>query len=294
MKIELRVNAKINLFLDILARLPSGYHSLFMVMQSVSLADNLMLRENGCGKIRLTCSEPELPTDEKNIAYRAAQAFLQVAGLEGRGVDIHIEKNIPFEAGLAGGSADGAGVIVGLNELFSTNFSSRELCDIGLKIGSDVPFCIMGGTMLSQHTGGILSPLPNLRECYVVLAKPSSGVSTARAYGDFDSAQFIYHPNKVGMLDAAANADFDGICRHAGNVFEQTIEVPERVRIKSVMRRHNASLAQMSGSGPTVFGLFENEADAIKCRDELKNSGLVKSVHLCKTAPTGMEIHKTM
>lgn len=292
MKIELRANAKINLFLDILAKLPSGYHSLFMVMQSVSLADNVTVSENDCGKIRLTCSELKLPTDEKNIAYRAAQCFLQTAGLEGRGVDIHIEKNIPFEAGLAGGSADGAGVIVGLNELFSTNFSSRELCDIGLKIGSDVPFCIMGGTMLSQHTGGVLSPLPNISECYAVLAKPSSGVSTARAYGDFDSAQFIYHPNKVGMLDAAANGDFDGICLHAGNVFEQTIEVPERVRIKSIMRRHNASLAQMSGSGPTVFGLFKSEDDAAECREELENSGLVKSVHLCKAAENGVEIVK--
>lgn len=143
--------------------------------------------------------------------------------------------------------------------------------------------------MLSQHTGGILSHLPPLKSCFVVLAKPATGVSTARAYGDFDSASFIYHPNKVGMLDAAANADFEGICRQAGNVFEQTIEVPERVRIKSIMRRHGSSLAQMSGSGPTVFGLFESESDAEKCRAELEKSGFVKSVHLCKTADKGVE-----
>lgn len=289
MKIELRANAKINLFLDILAKLPNGYHSLFMVMQSVSLADTVTVQENGEGIIRLTCSEPALPTDSKNIAYRAAQAFLEEAGLSGRGVDIHIEKNIPFEAGLAGGSADGAGVIVGLDRLFGTDMGTQRLCDIGLKIGSDVPFCIAGGTMLSQHTGGILSHLPPLKSCFVVLAKPATGVSTARAYGDFDSASFIYHPNKVGMLDAAANADFEGICRQAGNVFEQTIEVPERVRIKSIMRRCGSSLAQMSGSGPTVFGLFESESDAEKCRAELKKSGLVKSVHLCKTADRGVE-----
>ena len=158
-----------------------------------------------------------------------------------------------------------------------------------LMIGGGVPFCIAGGTMLSQHTGGILSHLPPLKSCFVVLAKPATGVSTARAYGDFDSASFIYHPNKVGMLDAAANADFEGICRQAGNVFEQTIEVPERVRIKSIMRRHGSSLAQMSGSGPTVFGLFESESDAEKCRAELEKSGLVKSVHLCKTADKGVE-----
>ena len=249
--IELRANAKINLFLDILAKLPNGYHSLFMVMQSISLADIVTVSENGEGIIRLTCSEPALPTDSKNIAYRAAQAFLEEAGLVGRGVDIHIEKHIPFEAGLAGGSADGAGVIVGLDRLFKTDMGTQKLCDIGLKIGSDVPFCISGGTMLSQHTGGILSCLPPLKSCFVVLAKPATGVSTARAYGDFNSANYIYHPNKVGMLDAAANGDFEGICRHAGNVFEQTIEVPERVRIKSIMRRCGSSLAQMSGSGPT-------------------------------------------
>ena len=274
MKIELRANAKINLFLDILAKLPNGYHSLFMVMQSVSLADTVTVQENGEGIIRLTCSEPALPTDSKNIAYRAAQAFLEEAGLSGRGVDIHIEKNIPFEAGLAGGSADGAGVIVGLDRLFGTDMNKEFL----------VAFL-----MLSQHTGGILSHLPPLKSCFVVLAKPATGVSTARAYGDFDSASFIYHPNKVGMLDAAANADFEGICRQAGNVFEQTIEVPERVRIKSIMRRHGSSLAQMSGSGPTVFGLFESESDAEKCRAELEKSGLVKSVHLCKTADKGVE-----
>lgn len=139
MKIELRANAKINLFLDILAKLPNGYHSLFMVMQSVSLADTVTVQENGEGIIRLTCSEPALPTDSKNIAYRAAQAFLEEAGLSGRGVDIHIEKNIPFEAGLAGGSADGAGVIVGLDRLFGTDMGTQRLCDIGLNIGSDVP-----------------------------------------------------------------------------------------------------------------------------------------------------------
>ena len=132
MKIELRANAKINLFLDILAKLPNGYHSLFMVMQSVSLADTVTVQENGEGIIRLTCSEPALPTDSKNIAYRAAQAFLEEAGLSGRGVDIHIEKNIPFEAGLAGGSADGAGVIVGLDRLFGTDMGTQRLCDIGL------------------------------------------------------------------------------------------------------------------------------------------------------------------
>ncbi|MBQ2775536.1 MAG: 4-(cytidine 5'-diphospho)-2-C-methyl-D-erythritol kinase [Clostridia bacterium] len=289
MKLQLKANAKINLFLDILGRLPNGYHSLFMIMQSVSLSDIITVEENSCGEIRLSCSESALPTDEKNIAYRAAKAFFETAGITDKGVDIHIEKNIPFEAGLAGGSADGAGVIVALDRLFKTGFSQFELCSIGLKIGSDVPFCIMGGTMLSQHTGGVLSELPALKDCFVVLAKPATGVSTARAYADFDSAGYIYRPDSIKMLSAAASADFDGMCRFAGNVFEQTIEVPERVTIKHIMNDFDCSLSQMSGSGPTIFGLFKDKEKAVACCEKLEKQGLVKSVHLCTPAKTGIE-----
>lgn len=289
MKLQLKANAKINLFLDILGRLPNGYHSLFMIMQSVSLADIVTVCENADGVIRLTCSEAALPTDGKNIAYRAAQAFFDAAGISGAGVDIHIEKRIPFEAGLAGGSADGAGVIVALDRMFKTNFTQNELHTIGLKIGSDVPFCITGGTMLSQHTGGVLSELPRLKSCFVVLAKPATGVSTARAYADFDSVQHVYRPDGISMLDAAANSDFAGMCRFAGNVFEQTIEVPERVEIKRIMRDCGCALSQMSGSGPTVFGLFEDEQRGFECCEQLEKAKLVKSVHLCKTASSGVE-----
>ena len=268
MKITVNAPAKINLFLDIIGRLDNGYHSLFMVMQSVSLGDDVtleLLEEKG---IILTCSDGRLPTDEKNIAHKAAKKFCEYAGVE-PSVRIHIEKNIPFAAGLAGGSADAAAVIVGLNELLGTKFSLRQLCEIGLMVGSDVPFCIAGGTQLSQSTGGVLSPLKELKDCFIVLAKPEAGVSTAEAYAAADSAN-LYRPDSMRMLDACEKGDFEGICKYAGNVFEQVIEVPERVEFKRIMRENGASLCQMSGSGPTVFGLFENETDAAKCADELK------------------------
>lgn len=267
MKLTVNAPAKINLFLDIVGRLDNGYHSLFMVMQSVSLADTVTLEKIESG-IELTCSEARLPCDEKNIAYKAARAFFLASKIDG-GVRLHIEKNIPFEAGLAGGSADSAAVLVGLNELYGKPFTTTELCEIGLKTGSDVPFCIVGGTCLSQNTGGVLSPLKPLKECAIVISKPEKGVSTAEAYSAADNT-YLYRPDGMRMLDACEKGDFDGICKYAGNVFEQVIEVPERVEIKRIMRRHGASLAQMSGSGPSVFALFENETDAQKCADELR------------------------
>ena len=268
MKITVNAPAKINLFLDIIGKLDNGYHSLFMVMQSVGLSDTVTVEESDeCG-IFLSCSDSRLPSDQSNIAYKAAAAFFKKTGVEPK-VKIGIEKCIPFAAGLAGGSADAAAVIVGLNVLCTTGLSQAELCKIGLSVGSDVPFCIVGGTCLSQNTGGVLSSLEPLKDCFIVLAKPESGVSTAEAYAAADNA-YIYKPDSMRMLDACEKGDFEGICKHAGNVFEQVIEVADRVEFKRVMRSYGSLLCQMSGSGPTVFGLFENEDDAKKCAQELK------------------------
>lgn len=260
--------AKINLFLDIIGILDNGYHSLFMVMQSVSLGDTVTVEECEEKGIFLSCTEKSLPTDEKNIAYKAAKKFFEAMGKE-PAVKIHIDKKIPFAAGLAGGSADAAAVLVALNDMNNNCFTQTELCKIGLSIGSDVPFCICGGTSLSQNTGGVLSPLEPLKECYIVLAKPECGVSTAEAYSAADSAH-LYHPDSMRMLDACEKGDFNGICRYAGNVFEQVIEVPDRIEYKRIMRKHGASLCQMSGSGPTVFAVFEDKSNAEKCAEELK------------------------
>lgn len=266
MKITVKAPAKINIFLDILRKLDNGYHSLFMVMQTVGLCDTVTLETAG-RDIKLTCSDPEIPADERNTAYKAAQAFFDYTGIK-QGVAINIEKNIPHEAGLAGGSADAAAVLKGMNELFDTKLSGSELCSLGLKVGSDVPFCTVGGTCIVQNTGGIISRITPLKKCHVVLVKPERGVSTAKAYAEADET-YLYHPDSVRMMDCCEKGDFKGICKYAGNVFEQVVEVPERVEIKRIMRLHNVSLAQMSGSGPTVFGLFENKSDAETAAEEL-------------------------
>ncbi len=285
MKITVYAPAKINLFLDIIGRLDNGYHSLFMIMQSIGLSDKITLEESESNGIFLACSDSRLPGDEKNIAYKAAVAFYEKTGLEPK-IKISIEKRIPFAAGLAGGSADAAAVIVGLNEIYKTNLSQRELCKIGLSVGSDVPFCIVGGTCLSQNTGGVLSPLEPLKDCFIVLAKPEAGVSTAEAYAAADNT-YLYRPDSMRMLDACEKGDFEGICRYAGNVFEQVIEVADRVEFKRIMRKHGCSLCQMSGSGPTVFALFENKENAENCAEELKK--ICPNVFVTKPVSHGSE-----
>lgn len=284
MKITAYAPAKINLFLDIIGKLDNGYHSLFMVMQSVSLEDIVTVEETTQTGIFLTCSDERLPTNEKNIAYKAAKKFFDSIKKEPN-VKIHIEKKIPFEAGLAGGSADAAAVIVALNEICKAGLSKRELCEIGLSVGSDVPFCIVGGTQLSQNTGGVLSELKPLKECFIVLAKPEKGVSTAEAYAAADST-YLYRPDSMRMLDACEKGDFDGMCNYAGNVFEQVIEVAERVEIKEKMRTCGARLYQMSGSGPTVFGLFDDEESAGKCAEMLKE--ICPDVYVTKPVDRGI------
>lgn len=283
MKITVNAPAKINLFLDIIGKLDNGYHSLFMVMQSVDLADTVTVETYEEKGISLTCSDGRLPTDQKNIAYKAAEKFCGYAGIE-PSFRIHIEKKIPFAAGLAGGSADAAAVIVGLNSMLNTGFTQRQLCEIGLSVGSDVPFCIAGGTQLSQSTGGVLSPLKELEDCFIVLAKPEAGVSTAEAYAAADNTH-LYRPDSMRMLDACEKGDFEGICKYAGNVFEQVIEVPERVEFKKIMRECGASLCQMSGSGPTVFGIFKNIEDAEKCTGKLKE--ICNNVYIAKPVNHG-------
>ncbi len=263
-KLTLEAPAKINLLLDIISRLPNGYHSLCMVMQTVDLCDTVEVALRDDGKINLTCSEAALPTDSRNIAYRAAENFFEATGVN-KGADISLTKRIPFEAGLAGGSTDAAAVLKALNTLCGTALSTRELCAIGVKLGADVPFCICGGTMLAQDIGQVLSELPSLKKCFIVLVKPDVGVSTKEAYEAFDTAESIRHPDCNAMIHAAASSDFDGIINNVGNVFEQFIEVPQRAEIKAIMRNHGSLTCCMSGSGPTIFGIFDTEEKAEHC-----------------------------
>ena len=285
---KIKAYAKVNLMLDILGIKENGYHNLWMIMQSVSLCDTVTVEKNNSGKITITCSAKGIPTDERNIAYKAAKAFFDATQTENCGIHINIEKSIPSEAGLAGGSADGAAVIKALNEIFETKLNDRQLCRIGKKVGADVPFCIMGGTCLAQNIGEVLSPLEDIPHCYFVLAKPKMGVSTKEAYSSFDNAGYIKKPHREEMLLTAADGNFDEMLKLAANVFEQVIEVPERVEIKKIMRESGAKLSLMSGSGPTVYGIFESENQAESCAEKLRK--ITKDVFIATPALQGLEI----
>lgn len=286
MKVTYDAAAKINLMLDILSRLDNGYHSLFMLMQSVDLCDTVSVEETDDGRITITCDVDGVPCDRKNIAWKAAEVFFNAVGIKNRGIAIDIKKRIPFAAGMAGGSADGAAVIAALNDIYKTELSLQQLCTIGVKVGADVPFCLTGGTCLAQNVGEILSPLPALGDCRIVLAKPDRGVSTKEAYDAFDNAPSVRHLDTCGMLYAASQGDLYEICKRTKNVFEQLIEVPERVPIKSIMNRYGAISACMSGSGPTVYGIFDDESKAEAAAEALKS--VVKNIFITRPAPYGL------
>ncbi|MGN1442755.1 MAG: 4-(cytidine 5'-diphospho)-2-C-methyl-D-erythritol kinase [Acutalibacteraceae bacterium] len=287
MKITVKANAKINLLLDILGTLPNGYHDLYMLMQSVSLHDTVTVETDNSRNITLTCNIKDIPLDDSNTAVKAAKAFFEYTGKENPGIKIHLEKFIPHAAGLAGGSADAAGVLVALKRLFMPELTDRQLIEIGSTVGSDVPFCALGGTMVAPGTGTILTYLPNLNLENIVIVKPDRSVSTGKAYSAFDSAEKVRHLDKAGIYNAVIEKDYDGIYSRCDNVFEQFIFVPERVPIKAVMRKHNARCCCMSGSGPSIFGIFESAEDAEKAVTELKES--FENTFLCRSTEAGVE-----
>ena len=260
--VTIKANAKINLTLDILGKRADGYHEVAMVMQSVGLHDTIRLEKAERG-IALTIDRPDLAADETNLAWRAARLMMDVHSIQS-GVRIDIVKRIPIAAGLAGGSADAAAVLRGLDALFGLGLSNEALCELGARIGSDVPFCIQGGTMLATGRGEVLRRLPDMPAAWVVLVKPPVAVSTAWAYQSYDAAPALVHPDNTAMLAAIAEGDLDGIGRQLGNVLETvTVKKYEEIsRIRQRMLEAGALAAMMSGSGPTVFALARDEAAA--------------------------------
>ena len=283
---KVKAAAKINLMLDILKRLDNGYHSLFMIMQSVDLFDVITVDKNNQNKIIIECDKDGVPCNEKNIAYKCAVKFFEYCNINDVGVTIKIEKKIPMAAGVAGGSADGAAVIYCLNKIYNTNLSQKELCEIGNKVGADIPFGLTGGTAVTLGTGNVIAPVKDLPECYIVLCKPEQDVSTPEAYAEFDALNRVRHLDRVSMIDAVSNGDYEKICSLCGNVFEQAVEVPKRPHIKGVMRISGADACCMSGSGPTVFGLFSDEEKANECYDKLKAK--YNQVYICKPVNMGI------
>lgn len=288
MEIKVKAYAKINLLLDIVAKRNDGYHDLFMIMQSIGLYDTVTVSQTSSKKITISCTEKGIPLDERNIAYKAAAEFFSQTKIKNKGVNIDIVKRIPHAAGLAGGSADGAAVIVALNKLYATELSDDELCKIGVKIGADVPFCITGGTLLAQGIGDVLNKVKPLRKCFILIAKPDCSVNTAYAYKRFDEHGKEHTPDKLGMLYAMQGRDLTEICSKMENVFEQFIPVDNKVEIKNVMRENGALGVCMSGSGPTVFGIFTEKDKAERAAEELKS--LAKDIAVTVPVSAGCRI----
>lgn len=257
-----KANAKINLSLDVTGKREDGYHLLKMVMQSVELCDDITLDLIPQG-IELTCSLPYVPVNEKNIAYKAARCFFEKTGIRS-GARIHIEKHIPVAAGLAGGSADAASVLLGLNELTARPLSFEELLKLGLSLGADVPFTMTGGTALCEGVGEIITPLADFAGHLVLLVKPPFGVSTRQVFSDFRLDRVRRHPATDQIIAGVRQSDLGLVADHLGNVLENVTLHRHRIlrSIKSDLVRKGALGSLMSGSGPTLFGLFDEEDNA--------------------------------
>ena len=263
--------AKINLLLDITGIAENGYHTLRTVMHAVALQDLIVLSKRRDGELRIACPFPGMPEDETNIVHKAMRVFLEAAGLANEGVTAFIDKAIPHEAGLGGGSADAAAVLHGLNRLFAAGLSARELREIGLKIGADVPFCVIGGCALAEGVGERLTALPALPDCRIVIAKPAGGVSTREAYAAYDGHRGrIDKPDADGMLAAIRTGDLEAMGKRMQNVFEDVLQSEQTGRIKHVMLQNSARGAGLSGSGSAVAGIFASEAEALDCMQALR------------------------
>lgn len=269
-EIKIKAAAKINLTLDIIGKRADGYHDIRTIMQSIGLFDTVTLTQNSSKEITVSCNHPDVPCDERNIVYKCAAAFYKRLGDKCGGLHIHIEKNIPTQAGLAGGSADGAAVVVGLNELSGRPFSSEELEEIGGTVGADIPFCIRGGTVLCEGIGTALTTLENIPECYFVLVKPPVGISTAQAYNAVDSRKVTPETATDKMLDVLNDVEKTG--RFLRNDFEDTLNISELLAIKKELANFEGCKgACMSGSGSTVFGIFTDREKAAVCAESFKD-----------------------
>lgn len=282
--IILKGRAKINLTLDVVGKRENGYHDLEMIMQTVNLYDTIYIRKTKVPGIRLKANYSWLPTNEKNIAYRAAQLFFEESRIDG-GIAVEITKRIPVAAGLAGGSTDAAATLVGLNKLYETHYSKEKLMEMGLKLGADVPFCIARGTMLAEGIGEELTPLTPMPHTYVVLVKPPISVSTAVVYKNLDINCIKKHPETTTVIEALKEGNVQKIADHMSNVLEEvTIPMhPEIEAIKKAFMNQGAMGTMMSGSGSTVFGLFETKEAANKAAKYFKIHHNIREVYVTTT-----------
>lgn len=270
MKVIEKAPAKINLSLDVIGKRPDGYHDVHMVMTTVDLADHIECDEIEEDQIIIHSSALFVPEDQRNLAYKAAALIKERFNIK-KGIAISIHKQIPVSAGLAGGSSDAAATIRALNELWDLGLSINEMMDLGAMIGSDVAFCVHGGTAIATGRGEKIEPLPAPPSCWVILAKPPISVSTGDIYGALN-LENVTHPNIAGMVSAIKEGNYPSICYHLGNVLESVTmkAVPEVEQIKILMEKLGADGVLMSGSGPTVFGLTRHESRAQRLYNSLK------------------------
>lgn len=280
-QIELRALAKINLGLDVLGKRENGYHDVRMVMQSIYLYDDVKIEKTGEPGISLVTNLGFLPTGEGNLAYRAAKLLMDEFEIE-EGVKISLNKHIPVAAGLAGGSSNAAAVLFGINQIFRLGLSQKELMERGVSLGADVPYCIMRGTVLAEGIGEELSVLPPMPKCTVLIAKPPVSVSTKVVYEALDAKEIAVHPDIDGIIDGLKKKSLKDVAACMGNVLEDvTIPMhPVIEDIKNEMKASGALNAMMSGSGPTVFGLFESRAAAREAQRRIREKSLTRQVYV--------------
>ena len=280
-RLELKAMGKINLGLDVLGRRENGYHDVRMVMQTVYFYDTVVLEKKHMPGIEVKTNLFFLPADKGNLAFQAADMLTEEFKIT-EGISITLDKRIPVSAGMAGGSADAAAVLYGMNRMFGLGLSDEGLKKRGLKLGADVPYCIMRGTVLAEGIGEILTPLPRCPRCYVLLAKPSVNVSTKLVYERLDSSGEYEHPDIDGIIKGLEEKSIRKVASCMGNVLEHVTmkEYPVIGELKSVIKAKGALNAVMSGSGPTVFGLFEERGRAKEAADRIKELKLAKQVYV--------------
>lgn len=262
--------AKVNIALDVIGKREDGYHLLRMIMQAIDLYDEILIEKIDKG-IRINCNKPYVPTDERNLAHKAAKLFMDKFNIKS-GVNITINKNIPVSAGLAGGSTDCAAVLKLMNKMFKTNLSDQELMDLGVKLGADVPYCIIGGTALCEGVGEKITKLKPFKDKILVLVKPPFGVSTKVVYQEFDLSKVVFHPNVEGLIKNIEEDNLKYVASNMKNLLENVTlaKYKEIISIKQSMIECGAIGSMMSGSGPTVFAFFDDMVKAQKCYDIMK------------------------
>ena len=285
---RLRALAKINLGLDILRKREDGYHEVRMIMQTIRMYDVLKMKKVKKPGISLSVNYPYIPSDERNLVYKAAKLLMDEFQVK-EGVDICLEKFIPVAAGMAGGSSDAAAAMVGINRLFKLGLSERELMDRAVNIGADVPYCIMRGTALAEGIGEKLTRIAQIPDCFVLIGKPGISVSTKMAYESLQLDKISSHPDIDGMIRDIENGDLLTMTEKMGNVFEPGIieKYPVIGEIKDLMEDNGALKAMMSGSGPTVFGIFDDREKMEVAAAVLRESGLAKTVFATEVTKTG-------